>query len=467
MTQETVATAMKLWLLVPDETQESQLAINGLHWKLQNYELSDPKTNPSYTCISYSWGTGRQSSALHNDFEVSDKTVVSLTSALSSDSLISHIWIDAFCVPLTEPQRSMTLQSMGHIYATAKEVVAVLSAETYPALQTMITTDHIGLEEMELLERDEWISRGWTYQETVNCKLLKITCHTPDNAVAAKMPVIKGLDFLNIIGFSLEQLPYSTRQRRELYPNLDAFENVIADYMTADFAERSVLQVMGAIDKRVLTEPKDRFYAMIGAITKKPAVRQVLSPAEAFMQICEEKGDYSFLYSAADRDDRLGRRWRPKSTLESISTLIPWHIVGHGQPGYLEGGTLILEEVVILRQQEFTDEVETLIDKRMDLMRVDDGGHGLQQSQRAFLILREFGFTGTGSHFTLKDGYFFPYKDLYGAQDCKFIISGSLWWSFGAPGILSYRINTADGLLYMPGVFFGKLGAQNFCSLAL
>jgi hypothetical protein len=458
---------MKLWLLVEDKSQKSALLLNERHWKLESYDSLSHGAFPSFTCISYSWGKGRQRSPFDEDFEISDRTIPSLFSALDSDSLISCIWIDALCVPIAEPERSITLQSMGHIYATAQEVVVVLSAETRAVLQTMTTSSRIETEEMNILEQDEWISRGWTYQETVNCKLLKITCLRTSGPSSRNIPTVAGDDFLNCLGFTLSKLPYSPHQRRTRYPNLDGFEDVIADYMTADYADRPALQVMGIMEKRVLSNPEDRIYAMIGAITKEPATAQSRSPLEAFIEVCEEKGDYSFLFSAADRDDSPGKRWRPKLSLDSLPAIVPWHIVGSRQPGRKTTQGLALEEVVVLRQEKLSDRSAAWIDEKLDLSKFDEGAEELPQIARVLQYLRGCGFTGHDECSSLSDGYFFPYKRLAATQDSTFIISLSLWWSFGAPGMVVYSGTEASEQLYMPGVFFGKSVSRDFQTVTL
>ena len=53
----------------------------------------------------------------------------------------------------------------------------------------------------------------------------------------------------------------------EKFPRLNASEDLIADGLTAVYQERSALQVMDNMDRRLIREPKSRFYSMIGAIT--------------------------------------------------------------------------------------------------------------------------------------------------------------------------------------------------------
>jgi hypothetical protein len=80
----------------------------------------------------------------------------------------------------------------------------------------------------------------------------------------------------------------------------------------------------------VSKDPKNRFYAMIGAITQEPvehftniAVHD--DPCENFMTICEAENDYSFIYSAAERRREIGSIGGLSGMLHSI---VPWHCKG-------------------------------------------------------------------------------------------------------------------------------------------
>ncbi len=60
-------------------------------------------------------------------------------------------------------------------------------------------------------------------------------------------------------------------KRRERYPCLDTFEDVMANYVTADYLERTALRVMAVMDWRSTMWPEGHFYAMTSAITAIPA----------------------------------------------------------------------------------------------------------------------------------------------------------------------------------------------------
>jgi len=68
------------------------------------------------------------------------------------------------------------------------------------------------------------------------------------------------------------------------------------------------------MDRRTSERKEDYFNALIGAITAEPLrdpSATALHPAEYFMRLCEEKGDFSFIYSSAPRSNAPGRSWRP------------------------------------------------------------------------------------------------------------------------------------------------------------
>ena len=124
--------------------------------------------------------------------------------------------------------------------------------------------------------------------------------------------------FLNDVGNALEKYKKlhccNSFTLRTLHPRLDSLEDTIADWLTADFAKRSAYQAMSCMDRRTSERKEDYFNALIGAITAEPLrdpSATALHPAEYFMRLCEEKGDFSFIYSSAPRSNAPGRSWRP------------------------------------------------------------------------------------------------------------------------------------------------------------
>jgi hypothetical protein len=88
-------------------------------------------------------------------------------------------------------------------------------------------------------------------------------------------------------------------------PGLDALEDLIADWLISDYTRRSAFQVMSNLDRRYTSEPPNYFYSMIGAILQSTSTRRpsttIAELSETLMIVCEEKNDFSFLYSTAAR----------------------------------------------------------------------------------------------------------------------------------------------------------------------
>src|SRR5437762_8777672 len=149
------------------------------------------------------------------------------------------------------------------------------------------------------------------YQEVVNSKSIHFAAEGGSTS-------LDGAQFLNEVGSALEKYKKlhccNSFSLRTLHPRLDNLEDTIADWLTAAFAERPAYQAMSSMDRRTSERKEDYFNALIGAITAEPLRDRsatALHPAEYFMRLCEEKGDFSFIYSSAPRSNAPGRSWRP------------------------------------------------------------------------------------------------------------------------------------------------------------
>ena len=117
------ATPYKIFrLLVPatGTTPPNALTIEleGTHWTTTDYTPMFDGDIPEYTCVSYSCGSGRTANPLAPGEMMSDR-VIPVTEAAIRALHPAAIWIDAFCVPVREPERAACLRSMGAIYASA------------------------------------------------------------------------------------------------------------------------------------------------------------------------------------------------------------------------------------------------------------------------------------------------------------------------------------------------------------
>ncbi|RYP66009.1 hypothetical protein DL771_007990 [Monosporascus sp. 5C6A] len=442
---------MLLYLLERDvEGGLGSVEIGGNHWRLVAYDLdASDAQDLAFICVSYTWGEGREPSPFHPSFDVSDRTIPALTVIVSQRPSSARIWIDAFCVPLDNPERALTLESMGYIYSRASEVIVVLSNAARPVLDQMRTSYRLDSIYLDVLERDEWVSRAWTYQEAVNShQNLFITCDDPHGAI------VDGIYFLNCLGYNLSRsrgLRFAS-DKRQRYPRLDAFEDLIADYMTG-YQERSALQVMSNMDRRVQRRREDHFYAMIGAIsTARASSCETSDPCEAFMLVCERKGDYSFIYSAAKRDSTQFRRWRPVSG--DLPSILPWQCSGEGQPAHKESEFLYLDQMMLLENLSMDREGEKYVESWLELSKVRSVGSPESLQESAYAALQFMGFKGSPDCISTTHGLFFPCERISSDEETTILVATQVGWAFGAPGIARCYGNAE---LYTPGVFVGRI----------
>jgi hypothetical protein len=441
---------MLLYLLKRDTQKcDASHELDGCYWRLEAHDLeaSTPELL-QFSCISYSWGTKRVPSPFNADFEVSDRTAPALATFNWHRPSCKYVWIDAFCVPSKGPERALTLESMGYIYSRAEEVIAILSNGAGPALEQMNKSDFTQPDQLATLEKEEWISRAWTYQEAVNSRSLYITCEQPNGTLIAAN------DFLNRLSYTLSRLEGSSIEKRKQFPRMDAFEDLIADYMISGYQERSALQVMSNMDGRTQGRPEDHFYAMIGAIsTDLSSSSGTDSPCEAFMSLCERKGDYSFIYSAAKRDLDSSRRWRPVPG--DLPSILRWHTGGKGQPGHVDDERLYLDQMVVVQESPLDDIGKHFIERWLAIPQVPTGCLDSELHLSTYDTLQKMGFNGSSEYISTAKGYFFPFQSVHLKQDATLLVSTSVQWVFGAPGLACYY--EGDLKFYTPGVFVGRV----------
>lgn len=337
---------------------------------------------------------------------------------------------------------------MGYIYSIAAEVIAVLSQPVLPALTQIQANKPLTESLMSLLEKDEWVTRAWTYQETVNARLLFITCDGADTII------IHAMRLINHVGLALMKLPIPPLERRAQRPGLDALEDLV-DYLTAGAGERSAMQVMAKMDRRTQQMPDDHFYAMIGAISQtRSSALGVNNASEAFMQVCENKGDFSFIFSAAQRESSSGRRWRPARG--EIPAILQWDTWGPRQAGRITSDGLRLESVAKLGIGDLTVASKKFIRTWLNQTTLlpDGANDDLPKWMHVILdALRRMGFAGSGECLTTPAGLFFPYGFIYASEVRFIVVSSSLQWRFGCPGMLCYE--PGHERLYTAGVLVG------------
>ncbi len=454
----------------PDVGVSLTLGSQTWHLSTEEVDVSSDYEPPEFVCISYAWGKGRVLSPLDNNHSISDNTVPALTAAVCARPGCLRFWIDAFCVPSEGDDRRATLASMGLIYSLAAEVICVLSPAAWPTIEQMSKSDRIDEAAIEAVEKDEWVSRAWTYQEVVNARLISFTCTAPDDHSATSegrsYGLIAGDHFLNCIGYTLSRLPGSELQKFQKFPGLDAFQELLADWSVACYQNRSALQVLTNMDTRSQERPEDRYYAMIGAISEvPPSLSAVGNACEEFMAICEAKGDYSFIFTATERETEEGRRWRPRST-DKLQSLMPWHLWGESQPGHrdIEKGTLCLDQMVELQAGQPSDGALQHIHVWLPALQEPEDGK-LPPEESIFKCLKKMGFKGVSGCLLTENGFFFPLKPIAHSGTVNIMVSVALRWRIGAPGLACER--HGQDVVYTPGAFIGGVDSQTASSVVL
>lgn len=444
---------MRLYLLVPTtELSSPTVSANGQHWALQPFDLPDSDAAPSlvYSCVSYTWGRGREPSPFRSSFLVSDRTVPALQTFTQHRTGCRAVWIDAFCVPLDEPERTQTLESMGYIYAQAAEVLVILSGAAGPALRRMLGAQpHVEVADLAVLEREEWVERAWTYQETVNSKDLFLTCEGDEGVV------VPAKSFMERSSHALVQVKGSLTGKRKMYPRLLAFEDIMTDYWHARFEGRAALNVMSNMDRRVQTQAADHFYAMIGAISAERASGVgKMHPCEAFMSVCEKKGDFSFIYSAAEREKAPLKRWRPVAG--DLPSILPWSGWGTGQPGHLSPQGLWLDEMLVMRQGPPQPTAEKFVRDWLESIWGEYLDEAQTMEESAYAALEYMGFPGSKKWVSAAGGFFFPWQEVSDRTVARIIVSTTLGWRMGTPALLEFEDGGGKVVAYNPGVFIGN-----------
>lgn len=468
-------------LLVPtmnsSSSEDTFVELGGKQWVLREFaRISDA---PPYTCISYSWGKGRTENMFEDGELMSDRTIPAIETTIKASLSPKHwinalmcvsrdeqkreealttaikasqaIWIDALCVPSRDPARAACLRNMGAIYSSAEQVFVVLPAICSEILHKIYKAEQIGLNELRILDNDDWMTRAWTYQESANSQMTLFIAQG-DGSV-----LIHEHDFLNAI--LTDTTDYADAQglaRSELaiqFPKLDSLQEMIAEHKMVEYTGRSAYQVMAAMHPRYAEREEDRIYAMIGVVTNFPSDSQEIHPAEYFMRACEEKSDYSFIFCTAPRSDLPGRGWRPVA--DTISPVLSGLLVsGNGLSGHLEKTHLQLDRMCRMRPSTVNPDALTAIGKFLQSDSVTSPPADIVTA--VLERLKNKGFSGSGDYLELENGYFFP-QSTYSYSDEVFVIaSEDVQWLNGGPGLLVRSNGTDIHQFCDVGVFVGK-----------
>ncbi|KAF8542601.1 heterokaryon incompatibility protein-domain-containing protein [Trichophaea hybrida] len=481
--------SFQLYLLLEATSRTSEDTILDVAQKpLKLTQIHEPAGAPTYTCISYVW----EDEKTVNPFDcgaarISPHTLPALVSAVHNFDT-AGFWIDAFCVPPSWPEKGATLESMAYIFLTATQIAIVLSEKTYAAIQTMLkinksrnknrTDETDGSDEkaksasmalaMQHLEESPWIRSVWTYQEVINNYNLYFISSDPRD------PPLHCQDILNNVFHCIQQFTAAYKERglnpMERFPYLSALEDLLVDWKLAGYENRSALHAMVGMQGRECapTHPENWWYSIIGSI----AVEKVARPtnptmeqlAERFMYICEQRGDFSFLFAAVERDDL--RRWRPKP--KEPKELPPVLCMG-GSIGVLEGqyngnGELVLENMIKYSVQSttpgkvFHEWLESWRQNTKSGKRIPENHREKLDAVVPILLgfLKEFRFTGTGECIAVDDGLFYPQWLVPKGSEAVVLVPTTISFRMGAPAL----VVVGDGEWYAPGVFIGPVEKQ-------
>jgi len=434
------------------------ITLEGSQWYLSDsMDIDDPDAIPPYACVSYVWGQGRAANPIHTSIQMSDRTRPVLCAAIRNSSF-DAFWVDAFCVPTDPTLRGPTLESMGYIYGSATKVIAVLAPGPFAAIKHMSLFqkgDALSADLLKEVEREAWIKSVWTYQEVVNSAG---TFFVGEDTTGGGL--FDCSQFLNAIGFYMDQYrkfhDLSVFELRQEFPNLDAFEDLAADWMLAPYAERSALEIMSNMARRSYEDPKNYFYSMIGALTKKASKRSkkpsVETLAETFMAIAEEKCDYSFIFASAPRDERPGLEWRPRPQL--LEGILRWRVDGEMVVGTKEKNGISLHNMIVMRPSDAVGQVARSITCTWLHASELESDPDAAIAARMHETMRLLGFTGTGQVILTEHGFAFPQEEVSERAQVEIWVATEVNYVFGAPALVVVRLS--DTTRYIPAVFSGS-----------
>lgn len=440
------------------------IELGGKLWKLVDYErLSDA---PPYTCISYSWGTGRTVNTLNNN-EISDRTILAIETVINSfqssecqyaevrsfnyseikfpeklalaRNASDAIWIDALCSPQQQPAADTCIQNMGEIYRASTQVFVVLNTSCLDTVHKIHNKESLKLNDYLAVASDDWIDRVWTYQEFANSKMMFLVAEGKGNTF------ISELNFLNAL--MSDEVAYADVEDIELTQKLERWQLLVAEQQ---LVERSAFQIMSAIKKRFCLpiRPEDRINAMISVVSDTNTDiqdRNLINPAEYFMRVCENNDDYSFIFSTNPRSEILGRRWRPLDD-QITSVISDVSVYGRGLSGILEDTHLQMNNMCRMTPWKSNPVIYVI----ESLLKADF-------PKELFEMLTQRGFTGCGECLKLEHGYFFPQSPHKRSKDLFVAVSHDVEFHLGAPGLLLRSNDTDINQFYDTGIFIGKL----------
>jgi 'Cold-shock' DNA-binding domain len=178
-----------------------------------------------------------------------------------------------------------------------------------------------------------------------------------------------------------------------------------------------------------------------------------LDPPEYFMRVCEQNGDFSFIYSSAPRDSGDAGGWRPRRG--PLPPIVPWPSVGERQTGELHSASLRLHNMAGVALGQLDGAARTFIHdwlrKTVRSPLPPDIGDAVRET------LWRAGFTGCGEYIETMSGLFFPQNPLGDAGNCVVFVATEIFFNFGAPGLILDPAASGTVRLRDVGVFVGPV----------
>jgi hypothetical protein len=161
---------------------------------------------------------------------------------------------------------------MSHVYNSASQVIVVLSKDSAPFLRLAkvgirgrATMEHTPA--LELLEKDSWVTRVWTYQEMANCRgpgWLFVAEGDEEGTTVNGVTLMNALGNVKSAYKRAHKFPNGTIQRpdsevavRLRFPNVNLLEDLLLDCFIQAPLQRSALQIMANVNRRIRERDED------------------------------------------------------------------------------------------------------------------------------------------------------------------------------------------------------------------
>lgn len=419
-----------------------------------------------YICVSYAWENISTKHPYNDNIKISDRTLAVIQTAYYSyqqllknkvkDIVVTDkIWIDSICIPSNRDESEIYYNLMGEIYAKSSVVIVVLSKELENVLNKFRNSIQLSEEDFELLNKDKWVSRQWTYQEIVNAgKIYFNSEQSTENPIFAT-------DFFDKIANDIETFTrsnkLSTIDFQKKYPHLTSLEAVILDWRIMEYQERSVYQIMVNMEYRTSDFTSSKIKAMFGCISNQLDLINFKSNDDysVFLELCKNKGDYSFIFNTSLSRNIEHQTWKPISY--DFKPIYPWlYCYGEGQKGKHVDNCLELYDIIIETQGKINDHSLSLLNRILNYNNKDTLKNNILEVLKQ--NLKELDFSGNYNPVELPSGYFFNQFQVELTDEYIIGICTGVQWTFGAPAmLLKKNINNESYDFLSSGVFFGKI----------